>query len=119
MRKIDFEKLMNEKEPQEIISMHVKHEIYLTAGQIDKVIEKRDTGNYTPRKTQADRVLDYIKEFGSITTLEAFKDLGVTRLSARIFELRERNIEIDTDMITSKNRYGEICNYAKYYLKKN
>lgn len=34
------------------------------------------------KKTQADRVLDYIKQFGSITTLEAFRDLGVTRLSS-------------------------------------
>ncbi len=71
------------------------------------------------KKTQAERVLDYIKTFGSITTLEAFKDLGVTRLSARIFELRKQEIEIETHRLSSKNRYGEICNYAKYTLKKN
>ena len=34
------------------------------------------------RRTQADRVLEYIQKFGSITTLQAFRDLGVTRLSA-------------------------------------
>lgn len=117
MKTKEFEKIINEKEPKEIISMHCKNEIYLTNKQIDKVIEKRDTGQYKPKRTQADRVLDYIKEFGSITTLEAFKDLGVTRLSARIFELRERNIEIESTTITSKNRYGENCSYSKYYLK--
>ena len=48
------------------------------------------------KRTQADRVLEYIKKFGSITTLQAFRDLGVTRLSARIFELRDRGIIIDS-----------------------
>lgn len=69
------------------------------------------------KKTQADRVLDYIKEFGSITSSEAFKDLGVTRLSARIFELRNKNIDIVSTFFTSKNRYGENCTYARYSLK--
>ena len=70
------------------------------------------------KRTQADRVLEYIQKFGSITTLEAFRDLGVTRLSARIYELRARNINIDSTSVTSKNRYGENCTYAKYYLRK-
>ena len=69
------------------------------------------------KRTQADRVLDYIKKFGSITTLEAFRDLGVTRLSARIFELRDKGLNIDSTNVTSKNRYGENCTYAKYFLK--
>ncbi|HIQ90735.1 MAG TPA: helix-turn-helix domain-containing protein [Candidatus Coprosoma intestinipullorum] len=69
------------------------------------------------KKTQAERVLEYIKRFGSITTLEAFRDLGVTRLSARIFELRNKGLNIDSTSVTSKNRYGETCTYAKYFLK--
>lgn len=72
------------------------------------------------KRTQADRVLDYIKKYGSITPLEAFRDLGVTRLSARIYELKHhRGLEFETKDATSKNRYGEICTYAKYTLKKN
>lgn len=70
------------------------------------------------KRTQADRVLDYIKKFGSITTLEAFRDLGVTRLSARIFELRDKSLNIDSTNVTSKNRYGENCTYAKYFIRK-
>lgn len=70
------------------------------------------------KRTQADRVLDYIKKFGSITTLEAFRDLGVTRLSARIFELRDKGLNIDSTNVTSKNRYGENCTYAKYFIRK-
>lgn len=72
------------------------------------------------RKTQAERVLEYIQKYGSITTLDAFRDLGVTRLSARIYELKHhRGLEFETKDVTNKNRYGEICTYAKYTLKKN
>lgn len=69
-------------------------------------------------RTQAYRVLDYIQKFGSITSLEAFRDLGVTRLSARIFELRNRGLGIESIRKTSKNRFGESCTYAKYFLRK-
>jgi len=72
------------------------------------------------KKTQAERVLEYIQKFGSITTLEAFRDLGVTRLSARIYELRHYNgLDIEKTTSANKNRYGEVCNYAKYTLKEN
>ncbi len=71
------------------------------------------------KRTQADRVLDYIKKFGSITSMQAYTDLGVTRLSARIYELRHyRNLEIISETMTRKNRYGENCTYAKYSLAK-
>ena len=44
--------------------------------------------------TQYERVLDYMQEFGSITSFEAFKDLGVTRLSAVIFDMKKDGVEI-------------------------
>ncbi|MBO8461791.1 MAG: helix-turn-helix domain-containing protein [Firmicutes bacterium] len=69
------------------------------------------------KKTQAERVLEYIKKFGSITTLDAFKDLGVTRLSARIFELRNQGYNLETNYESRKNRFGETCIYARYTLK--
>ena len=66
------------------------------------------------RPTQVDRVIDYINQFGSITTLSAFKDLGITRLSARIYEVKERGYAVKTEMITGKNRFGEKTHYFKY-----
>lgn len=69
------------------------------------------------KKRQSDRVLEYIQKFGSITTLDAFKDLGVTRLSARIFELREQGYNLKTTYESRKNRFGETCIYARYTLK--
>lgn len=53
------------------------------------------------------RVFNYIKDFGSITTLQACNDLGETRLSARIFELKDKGIPIGFEWIEVKNRYKE------------
>lgn len=66
---------------------------------------------------QKQRVLDYIREFGSISSLEAFRDLGVTRLSAVIFDLKEAGYEFDTKTERSTNRYGERTSCARYSLK--
>ena len=44
------------------------------------------------RPTQRQRVLDYIRDFGSITSYEANKDLGVTRLASRIAELKKMGL---------------------------
>nr|UVX93119.1 MAG: helix-turn-helix domain protein [Bacteriophage sp.] len=64
--------------------------------------------------SQKKMVLDYIREFGSITPLDAFKDLGVTRLAAVIFELKEDGHDIHTERERGKNRYGQPTRYARY-----
>lgn len=61
------------------------------------------------------RVLNYIVEFGSITTKQAFEDLGCTRLSEYIRQLREE-MEIDDEVITGINRYGEKVFWKRYFL---
>lgn len=66
--------------------------------------------------TQTERVLAYIKDFGSITPYEAFRDLGLLRLSARIFDLKAQGYNIKTVLATSKNRYGEPIRFAVYTL---
>lgn len=68
--------------------------------------------------TQCERIIDYIKTFGSITTLDAFKDLGITRLASRIHDLTEDGFEFEREMITSRNRYGELVHYKRYSLKR-
>lgn len=70
------------------------------------------------RVTLYDRVENYLKENGSITSWQAIKEFGATRLSAIIYVLRnERELNIDTIYETSKNRYGDKITYAKYTLK--
>lgn len=64
--------------------------------------------------TQTDRVLDYLRQFGSITALEALRDLGIMHLSSRITELRQRGYPVERDMIEVKNRFGEKTRVARY-----
>lgn len=63
------------------------------------------------------RIINYMKLHGGITSMDAFKDLGVTRLSARIKELRDIGYDISTVEIQGINRYGEAVRYGKYVLK--
>lgn len=65
---------------------------------------------------QTERILQYMRDFGSITQLEAMQDLGCMRLGARIFDLKREGYEIKKETETSKNRYGEDTSYARYRL---
>lgn len=66
--------------------------------------------------TQRERILAYMKEFGSISSLEAFRDLGITRLSARIFELERLGIQIERTQESMLNRYKEKTSYTRYSI---
>lgn len=63
-----------------------------------------------------ERVLNYIVTFGSITTKQAFEDLGCTRLSEYIRQLR-LDYEIDDEIETGTNRYGESVHWKKYFIR--
>ncbi|MBR6608807.1 MAG: helix-turn-helix domain-containing protein [Oscillospiraceae bacterium] len=65
---------------------------------------------------QTEKVLAYMKEFGSITAAQAFNDLSVSQLATRIFELKKSGYEIHSRFVTGKNRYGEPVKYKEYYL---
>ena len=67
--------------------------------------------------TQADRILQYMKDFGSISTLQAFTDLGCTRLSGRIFDLKQAGHKITDKFVTGRNRYNETVQYKEYSLQ--
>ena len=62
------------------------------------------------------RVFDYIREHGSITTLQANKELGETRLSARIYELKEKGVKIEYEWLNVKNRFKEARRVKKYFI---
>lgn len=67
--------------------------------------------------TQCEKVIKYINRFGSITTLDAFKDLGITRLAARIHDLTDEGYEFDRKTESGKNRFGEKVYYTRYFLR--
>lgn len=66
---------------------------------------------------QTERILEYMRDFGSITTAQAFTDLGVARLASRIHDLREQGHVITREMVSAKNRYGETVHFARYSLE--
>ena len=63
---------------------------------------------------QTDMVMEYMAEHDGITSLEAVRDLGVTRLAARIADLRAAGVEIETERVSVPNRRGERCSVVKY-----
>lgn len=67
---------------------------------------------------QQEVVLNYIRNFGSISSLEAFKDLGITRLSAVVFCLRRKGYRIVSTSEMCKNRFGKSVTFARYSLGK-
>ncbi len=64
-------------------------------------------------------ILNHLRKHKTITTLEAFELYGITRLSARIFNLRESGYKIGLVWETGTNRYGNQVRWGKYFLIKN
>lgn len=67
--------------------------------------------------TQYESIIKYITDFGSITPMEAFSDLGITKLATRISEMRKDGMEFKKDMVKSKNRYGKPIRFMRYSLE--
>lgn len=65
---------------------------------------------------QKDRIINYIREFGSISSWEAYSDLGITQLGARIDQLKKEGFEFRTEWESNTNRFGEKTEYKRYYL---
>lgn len=65
---------------------------------------------------QTDLVLDYMKKNGSITPRDAWDNLGVSRLAAVIFILKEQGNKITRIMETGVNKFGEETRYGRYFL---
>nr|DAU66711.1 MAG TPA: helix-turn-helix domain protein [Caudoviricetes sp.] len=70
------------------------------------------------KETQCQRIIKYMTDFGSITSLEAMQDLGCMRLASRICDLKKDGFKIEKNIEKSKNRYGEKISYARYTLRK-
>lgn len=63
------------------------------------------------------RVLEFIKENGSITTWESYDLFGDTRLSDKIYRLKKDGHIFDEEWVHEKNRYGEPIKFKKYIYK--
>ena len=67
-------------------------------------------------KNQEDMIYEHLKAYGSITSWEAIKEYGCTRLSAKIYNLRKQGYKIISETETATNRFGKKVNYSKYIL---
>ena len=68
------------------------------------------------KTTQCDRILRHIKDFGSITSLEAITEYGILRLASRINDIKRKGYPIVSETMTGKNRYGETTHYSVHRL---
>lgn len=69
--------------------------------------------------TQCQRIIDYMEQFGSISSFEAFADLGIVRLASRIHDLKGQGYNITSEIRSSKNRFGETVSFKVYRLADN
>lgn len=66
--------------------------------------------------TQCERIIRHLRDYGSITTLEAIKEYGILRLASRINDLKRKGFAISSETKSGKNRYGESVHYKVYKL---
>lgn len=66
--------------------------------------------------TQKQRMLGYLQEHGSITTMQAFLDLGNCSPRKAISQLRRDGHKIIDTTISGVDRYGEKCHWKRYTL---
>ena len=67
-------------------------------------------------KGQQAAVLNYIVQYGSITSMDAFEHLGVTRLASVVYNLRDKGYNIISEPEQVKTRYGATAKIARYSL---
>lgn len=68
--------------------------------------------------TQCARILEYMREHGSITTSEAVNELGCNSLSRRITDLTSAGYNIVKTWQDGVNRWGDKTRYLEYRLEK-
>lgn len=68
------------------------------------------------KMSQCAKILKYIADEGSITSLDAIREFSCMRLASRISDLKKQGYPIIRKMETSKNRYGESVSYARYEM---
>lgn len=66
---------------------------------------------------QCRSVLAYLMEHKTINPLESWERLGIYRLGARVFELRQRGHDIFTYLTPVTNRWGRTVRVAVYHYR--
>ncbi len=70
------------------------------------------------RPTQAQRIINFIDEHGSITRLDSSCKLFIFELSSRIISLEKRGWVFKKQRETIKNSFGESKSFVRYSILK-
>ena len=69
------------------------------------------------KTNKTSEVLEHLRKYGSISSIEAIRLYGATRLSAIIYNLRHNyGLDIISKTIPFTDRYGTNADYAEYVL---
>ena len=71
----------------------------------------------TDLKPSAQRVLQYMIDYGSITGQQAINDLGMTELRSRISEITRAGFPIKKEWQNTRNKFGERISFVRYSLE--
>lgn len=77
-----------------------------------EVINQKHRGN--DAETQANRALEALQTFNSLTTQDMRHDLDIMHPAGRIKELRERDFDIRTFWESYPTTFGKIHRMARY-----
>jgi hypothetical protein len=69
--------------------------------------------------TQLELVLRALRKGDRLTPLDALNRFGCQRLAGRIWELRKAGHRIIEKMVKVRNRLGDRCYVAEYFLDKS
>ena len=67
-------------------------------------------------QTQTQRLIQYLEANETINPLQAWLELGIYRLGARIFDAKKLGYNIQSSRVNVKNQFGESCLVAEYRL---
>ena len=68
-------------------------------------------------KSQCQKILKHLIRYGQITSMQAINKFGCTRLAARISDLKDKGIGIETVMVYKKTADGDHIHYGIYKLQ--
>ena len=92
--------------------------------ELERSMEAPDFWNDAESSTRKTKELKSLKDDVAVYAgleqlregIEAYIELGITQLGARIFELKRQNYEFKDEYIYRNNRYGESVKFKKYSL---
>ena len=65
---------------------------------------------------QLSTLLEFLRQRGHVTHLQAWRLLGISRLAARIHDLRKQGYKIKTEMVPMPCR-NNVVEVARYHLE--